>query len=191
MFIPNMPNVPLQQAPVIVLAQAAQPSTKELYGTVGVCYLSPIAEQINPKRDQEGYYDVNPRAYANNIFSFKPLADSQFLGYETAEVNALQSPQHGALSNDLSPSKGNTSYYPKSGYEGKDKVVFLVNIGGYKVKVVYFIKVNALYDRDSHPHVKMYDKYCPHTNPWKISSTLDANGNSTVTAVDYLPFLSN
>jgi hypothetical protein len=153
----DMPDMPPQQAPTIVLAQAAKPSTKELYGTVGVCYLSPAAEQINPERDKEGYYDVNPRAYADNIFSFKPLATPVF-GYETAEITVLQPPQHGTLSNDLSPSKGNISYYPNPGYEGKDKVVFLVNIEGYKVKVVYFIKVNALYDRDTHPHINMYDK---------------------------------
>ena len=46
----------------------------------------------------------------------------------------------------------------------------MVNIDGYKIKVVYFIKVNAAYNFDTNPDVGVYDKNCPKPNPWKISS---------------------
>ena len=63
-----IPDIPPQQAPIIMLARATQPSSKKLYGTVGVCSVSPKAEQIDAEKDKEGYYSLSTRAFAANIF---------------------------------------------------------------------------------------------------------------------------
>jgi hypothetical protein len=184
MLIMDMSGIPPQQAPII-MAQAAQPSTKELYGTVGGCFLSPIATQINPENDKNGNYSLSPRSYAGNIFSRGPGMDPLFgIDYENGKVTVLQPPKYGSLSQNLSSSDQYISYYPNPSFVGNDKVVFLVNIEGYKVKVVYYIKVNAHYSSDINPDPYRTD--CPYpSNWWKISQ--DPNGNSTLTAVDYLP----
>ena len=72
-------------------------------------------------------------------------------------------------------------YLPEKGYLGDDKASFLIERGGIKIKVVYFFKaVNGPLGNSGG------DEYCEKTGiRWKISSTLDANGNSTITSVEY------
>jgi hypothetical protein len=187
MLIMDMPGVPPQQAPII-MAQAAQPSTKELYGTVGVCYLTSKVNQIDPEKDKEGYYVISPQALADNLLSSEPPTDAaaaalNSLDYHNAEVTVLQPPKHGSLSQDLSPGK-DVSYYPNSGYVGNDKVIFLVNIEGYKIKVVYFIKV--LSGTGSNTPETLYHKYCPSPSWWQIST---ATGNANLLASQLAPSL--
>ena len=93
------------------------------------------------------------------------MPPSMELDYVNAQVTVLQPPIHGSLSNDLSPGH-EIIYRPTSGYAGNDKAVFLVNVDGYKVKVVYFIKVGASYNFDTSPD--RYQKYCPTPNWWRI-----------------------
>ena len=78
-----------------------------------------------------------------------------------------------------------TTDIPESGYLGQDSATLLVEIGGFKVKMVYTFKVATAVD------YKNEEVLCPKPY-WKISSTLDANGNSTITSVEYLsPTLSS
>lgn len=88
-------------------------------------------------------------------------------GYEYADVTVLQQPKHGTLSKDLSPQNAIT-YYPNPGYIGNDKVVFLVNIDGHKIKVIHTIKVRDLKDFNTNPFSGT--RYCPAHGWWKISS---------------------
>jgi hypothetical protein len=90
----------------------------------------------------------------------------------------LQQPKHGRL-DDVTG-----FYYPDSGYSGKDSVTYLVEIGGHRVKVMYFIQMNPGVGDES------YRKLCPTPYYWKISTTLDPNRNSTITSVEYLSSLS-
>ena len=162
------------QTQTIVLAQAAKPNATKLYGTMGVCYLSPTAEQINAERDTQGYYSISVIGNADEIFFNGPHMPRLELNLEKAVVTVLLPPKHGTLKPTMRDSLGNdlsagqdTSYYPNAGYVGNDKAEFLVNIEGYKIKVVYFIKVNPLYDTTTHP-VDL--SKCPNPNPWKIST---------------------
>lgn len=166
MLVMAMPDMPPQQAPIVMLAQAVQPSTKKLYGTVGVCSVSPKTEQMDAEKIREGYYSLSTRAYAMNIFSTE--IDPVVLDYENAQVTVLQQPKHGTLSKDLSPSKDIT-YYPDSRFIGNDKVIFLVNIEGYKIKVVHSIKVRDL--KDFNINRGIGSSYCPNPNWRTISST--------------------
>lgn len=179
MLIMDMPDIPPQQAPIIMLAQAAQPSTKELYGTVGVCSVSPKAEQMDAEKIKEGYYSLSTRAYADNIFSIKPL-DHGIVDYENAEVTVLQQPKYGTLSKDLSPGK-DISYYPDPGYIGNDKVIFLVNIEGYKIKVVYLIKVVDIKDFNANPS---HRGECPKFTNWWVISSSKGDTNSLTSELD-------
>jgi len=120
---------------------------------------------MEPEKIAEGYYSLSVRAYAENIFSTRPL-DTGPVDYENARVDVLQRPRHGRLSGDLSPGK-DISYFPDSGYVGDDKTTFMVNIEGYKVQVVYTIKVRDLKDFNTHPGVG--SSYCPRPN-WSTIS---------------------
>jgi hypothetical protein len=164
MLIMPMPELPPQQAPVVILSATAE-RNDGLYGTVGVCTVSPKTEQMDAEKERDGNYFLSPRVYASNIFALRPPVSGE-PNYEQAEVTVLRPPMHGTLSGDFSPEK-HISYYPTSGYVGNDKVVFLVNIDGYKVKVEYLIKIRDQKDLAARPAAG--GGYCPDPN-WWISS---------------------
>jgi len=60
-------------------------------------------------------------------------------------------------------------------------LAFMVERGGIKMKVVYFLKgVEGPLGNTGG------DEYCKKTGiRWKISSTLDVNGNTTITSIEY------
>lgn len=168
MLIMDMPNTPPPE-PIILQARAAHPDTQKPYGTIGVCHLSPTAEQYTALGDARGAYSIDPRITADSLFFEGPHLDRLELDYRKATVSVLQHPKHGTLSKDFSLDK-DISYHPNAGYAGNDKAEFLVNmVEGYKIKVVYFIKVNKLFNFDTNPDVGMYGRYCPAPNPWRIS----------------------
>ncbi|MBZ0093948.1 MAG: cadherin-like domain-containing protein [Sulfuricella sp.] len=172
MFILDTPNVPPQYAPVMI-AQAApvKQGALNLDGTMGVCQLIPSPVVL----PESAEYHLSAWSHAETYLEkFKDVRTN----FDTATVSVLQQPKHGKLvDNDI--------YYPEPGYFGKDSVTFLVENGSYRVKVVYFIQVlNQGIGNET------YKRLCPSPYYWKISSTLDANGNSTLTAVDYLPSLT-
>jgi hypothetical protein len=93
---------------------------------------------------------------------------------------------HGVLQliTSASPSSSDSpdyAYLPEAGYVGKDQATMLVEVNGIKVKVEYFFQAI--------PGVTGNDggaEYCaPKGMFWKISSTLDTNGTSTITSVEY------
>jgi len=78
----------------------------------------------------------------------------------------LQTPKNGYLEGDAST--GEYLYRPNAGFQGQDKVVALVELGEYRVKVVYFI--NVVMDRNVGDDEASISKYCgPKGNFWKIS----------------------
>ena len=114
----------------------------------------------------------------------------------SATITVLQQPKHGTLrliteddrgtlfsssSGPLKPTASLYAYLPEKGYLGKDSATVLVEIGGIKVKVVYFFQaIDGSSGNDG------YEVLCgKRGSHWKISSTLDTNGTSTITAVDY------
>lgn len=168
MLIMDMPDIPPQQASVIIEAKASQTNKDGYYGTVGVCFARPTKEEMSSEKDPNGEYDIAPRVYANNIFyRGSGFPQSHDLDYETSKISVLEAPKHGALSSDLSPGKI-ISYYPDAGYVGKDKVVLLVDIEGYKVKVVYFFKVVSNYEAG---HKGLFKNICPDETNWFQIST--------------------
>ena len=108
-------------------------------------------------------------------------------------ITILQQPKHGILrlvteadgnrfgEGRFDPTSGLYAYLPKKGYVGKDSATALVEIAGVKVKVVYFFQAWA----GGLGNTGLEELCGKRGYRWKISSTLDSNGNSMLTAVDY------
>ncbi|MHB8167308.1 MAG: matrixin family metalloprotease, partial [Sulfuricella sp.] len=190
MLIPDMPNVPPQDVPVMIAqANQAQSSAARAERTVGICQIIPNAPLTTPSLE--------------NVIEPIGTAQDYFYSYENkktvkgpATITILQQPKHGILrlvteadklgAGKFDPSVEDYVYLPEKGYFGKDGVVVQVEIGGIKVKQnYYFYPVDNSFSKD------WEQEYCKKGYHWKISTTLDPNGNSTVTAVDYLPSLSD
>lgn len=188
MLVPDMPSVSPHNVP-IVIAQASQAVDGKAMRTVGVCTPVPNA----------------PANYSlENVIGPKVAAISYFFTYEhknfantvPATITLLQQPKHGILrlvteadrgtlfgstADPLDPAAGLYGYLPENGYAGKDKAVFLVEMAGVKIKVIYFFQ--AVSGGLGSSWIK---RYCGKTGyQWKISTALDTSGNSTITAVDY------
>ncbi|OIQ77099.1 hypothetical protein GALL_412110 [mine drainage metagenome] len=190
MYVPDMPNVPPQDVPVMI-AQANQAQSNNVTKTpvFGVCQPAPSLEFTG-----------------DNTLSPIVAAQSYFYAYEQktvtgpATVTILQQPKHGVLrlvteadrgtlfasSSTFDPTAAEYAYLPEQGY-GKDSATLLVDFGGgLKVKVVFFFQQN-----EGPLGNTGLEDLCSKTGVyWKISSTLAPNGNSTLTSVDYLPSLA-
>lgn len=185
MYIPDMPNVPPQNVPVMIAqANQAQAGDEATTRAIGVCYPAP-SDQYSGENTLSPI--VSAKIY---LRSYEHKAVSS-----TATITILQQPKHGVLrlvteadrgtlfsdtSGPVDPASGLYAYLPEKGY-GKDSATFLVDIGGVKVKVVYFFKEfeGALGNTG-------WEDRCKETGTrWKISSTLDANGTNTITSIEY------
>lgn len=188
MFVPDMPNVPPQNVPVMI-AQASQmqQDPANTNRTVGVCQaLSNPPLGLLPGAVATAQNSLTPAGDA--IQYFRIVENRAISGSST--VTVLENPKHGKLE-DLGTvvfdenghairdtGERSYNYIPESGYLGQDSATLLVEIGGFKVKMVYTFKVATAVD------YKNEEVLCPKPY-WRISSTLDANGNSTITSIEY------
>lgn len=192
LFIPDMPNVPPQEVPVMIAqANQAQVGDVRTTRTIGVCHPAP-----NENYSLENV--VSPIGQAGFYLGYFEGKKVQYIG----TITILQQPKHGILrlvteadrgtilnseGGPLDPASGLYAYLPNTGYVGKDSATALVEIAGVKVKVVYFFQAweGGL---GNYGLEKLCGKRGYH---WKISSTLDPNRNSMLTAVDYMGSSSN
>lgn len=184
MLAPDMPSTEPPQTPPAFLAQAIRTGNNDLYDIVGACHLSPSAKQITISNDRKGYYALSVRLLASSSFADEPHLPPQLnINFEKAGVTVIKKPEHGYISENLAAGT-NISYYPDAGYHGDDKVSFLVTIDGRKITLVYFIKVDPIYDVTTNPDPNMYKNHCPHPNPWRIfpGSGASANDRRPLTA---------
>ena len=128
MFVDLPPDSP-NAAPIMMVAQAKQAQKPSAaMRTVGVC--TPMANLPDDP------------AFGSQTIAFEAVAVNYLAKYEkvnlatqTAKVTVLQLPAHGQLT-------GGDTYKPARGFfGGQDQVSALVELGGYQVKVIYFIKV--------------------------------------------------
>jgi hypothetical protein len=174
-------NFPPQNSPVMI-AQASQgkQSAAKTDRTVGICQAL-----SNPALD-------GAVATAENSLTPAGAATTYFLSFENrkvagpSKVTVLEYPKHGKLEdlgtfvtrNGVQVDTGKKTYdfIPESGYLGQDSATFLVEIGGYKLKMVYVFKVATEVDN------KKEELLCPNSY-WRISANFDASDNSNITAV--------
>jgi hypothetical protein len=134
MFIPDMPDVPPQNFPVMIAqANQAQPSDVTTMRTLGVCFPAPneiysLENVVDPKLEAQAYL----RRYEHQTVKVP------------ATITVLQQPKHGILrlvteadrgtlfsssSGPVDPSDPGYAYLPEKGYVGKDRATVLVEIG--------------------------------------------------------------
>ena len=133
--------------------------------TIGVCHLID-----NPGNPLSGVNAVGPREVAWDFLrqNERPAPTGTIDdAVKAAKVSILQGPKHG----ELKPEEGvDYRYHPAAGYFGEDRVTFLVEIAGYKVKILLFLKVGT----GSWGGTDGYDPYedkknCPQGGIWKIA----------------------
>jgi hypothetical protein len=188
MFIPDMPNVPPQDVPVLIAqSNISQQGATVTERKIGFCQpignMSGVAANltntISPKIDAQIYFDLYEHQKVDGA----------------ATVTVLQNPKHGIFrliteadrgsifssnSGPLDPANPGYIYLPEQGYLGNDSVTLLVDIGGKTVKEVHYFKVVG------HPVNNDGDSEICKKGPfWKITSTLDANGTSSVGRNNY------
>jgi len=188
MLIPDMPNVPPHDVPVLIAqANQAQPGNTTTVRTLGVCSPAP-----------------NHNYSLDNVTDPILLAGDYMQSFEyrkpptTATTAILQQPAHGVLrlvteadrgtlfgstADPLDPNANLYAYLPDSNYVGNDSATVQVVYGnGLKVNVKYFFQsVNRGGLAEN-----WVDTYCSKTGfYWKISNNLSPNGTSTITSVNY------
>jgi predicted chitinase len=180
MLIPDMYAAPPQSPTIVMVAQTnqAQDNTKAAGRAIGVCELVENDETMNVA-------SISAISSAElYIQEYEHLGDFTEEDVNSEKATILQLPKHGTLGKDTEPTlNGMYIYTPNKGYVGKDFAVVLVEIKGIKIKVFYYFHVL------DHETTGLWNLECGKKGgQWKISQ--DANGNSVLTAVDYLPTLT-
>jgi len=175
-FMDVPPNVPAQYTPVIVAQATQTQDPARTDRTIGVCHLVNSLGVAGRDDPLSPVYVISPSETASDYING---FENRYVGLE-GRITLLQGVEHGELREE------DGKYYrytPVADYIGSDRATFLIEIGGLKVKAVYHFKV---IDGGAIGGTEADDKQnCPKGMFWKISTTLDANGNSTITSIEY------
>jgi hypothetical protein len=133
MFIMDIPYVPVQQTP-IVLVQAA---------TLGVVTTPQpdfiLKECQETEHATTAFSGVDP---AGMIKNFIENRDKHYVDLATIKIALLQGPSHGELAPGTSEyARSSYTYDPESDYIGKDSAVFMAEFEGKRYKIVVDIVV--------------------------------------------------
>jgi hypothetical protein len=156
---------------VLVQASQSQQTKMQYERTIGVCHL--VNNPTNaPKVPWAGSDGLSPVVAVGGYFSI--IENNLDFKYEGGRASILEYPKHGVLQ---ATDDESYYYFPDTGYLGKDHVTFLVEIDGRKFKVIHYVQMMEIV-----PEYYGRNKLlCPNGKVWKISTALDANGNSTRT----------
>jgi hypothetical protein len=190
MLIMDMPNVPPQYAPVVIAqAEQAQPqlvvASAMAERTIGVCQLIQGADM-----PPSAFNGMSPTTaawiYLRRVENLSKVVTEETL--VNAKTTLLKGTTHGTLKYfGVNLGEAIYQYYPDSGYKGADQATFLVEMGNYKVTLIYHFKVGGEFGATDGYNSYDDKKNCPNGRYWKISTTQDANGSLVVNSVDYLP----
>ena len=175
-FMDVPPDVPVQYAPVIVAQASQSQDPAKIDRTIGVCHLVNSLGVAGRDVPLSPVYVISP---AETVSDYINIFEKRYVGLE-GNITLLQGAEHGELK------KEDGKYYrytPVANYIGSDHATFLIEIGGLKVKAVYYFKV---IDGGAIGATEGQDKKnCPKGMFWKISTPSDANGNLIVSSVEY------
>jgi len=167
MFVMDVPpDVPPQYAPVVI-AEASQAKRQSTERTIGVCHLV----ENKPEPDFAALSSMDPfgeaSVYLERVEGVK--FDWKSISWKTT---VLQAPEHGRFESN---EKGVFVYLPSDrNYLGSDRATLLVEIGGYKVKVIYHFNVMSDVPGSGAQGSPEQDKrFCPNGRVWKISLNPD------------------
>jgi len=163
------PDVPLQYAPVVIAQKSqAQQSPASFDRTIGVCQLFE-----NPIRDYPGAEGMNAIGPGGEVENYLWAFEKKPINISSAKVSTIKNPEHGVFERR----GGMMIYVPKPDYIGPDRATFLVEAGGLKIKVEYFIEVVDDVAEE------MYEdpEYCPNGPAWRISLNPDDSSSPVYT----------
>ncbi len=154
----------------ITYATAESQDKELLFGVMGACSVSPTFERLENGTDSS-FSDgtsLYPELTALRIFpDAKFNVDLQAAAEaQTGKAQILQQPKNGKV---YLKDGYNLKYLPNKNYVGKDKIVYLVNIDGHKIKVVDFIRVVDFDVKIGENYQRTNKKYCPKSD-WRIPS---------------------
>mgnify|MGYP003386015852 CR=1 FL=1 len=180
MLFMDMPEVPPQYTPIIV-AQASQTKQQNTDRTIGVCH--PIENRLESRLSAVN--SVSPVGAAYDYLKDIERRKIDDAAYLSAKMTLLQAPKHGNLM--LWEGRQTGSYLSTDyNYEGPDRATVLVEIGSYKVKVLYhFVLMQSVPGSGDEGTATDDKSICPNGYMWKISTTTDPNGNLIVNSVEY------
>ena len=161
-----MAEEPLKYAPLkTVQASEVQQAAESVNRTIAICHLM----ENPPTPPGTAVNSISP--IGSLKFYFK-LQEHQVVE-DASKVTVLQNPAHGTLKDVGSESY---RYYPAPGYIGQDSATLLVEMGGYKIKVIYSFHVLPGPIGDD---TLDYERLCPN-EVHRISATsinIDDNGS--------------
>ncbi len=166
MFVMDVPDVPPQYAPVVI-AQTTQArrTQAETDGTIGVCQL--VSNPIR-KLESGAYSAVNSVGPLGATGVYLYRQEGKKIG-EMGTVTILNEPAHGILE-PIEGARGTGFYFiPEPDYIGSDRATFLVEAGGKKYRVEYFIQVQTGIGVGDYENPQL----CPNGEYWKISLNPD------------------
>ena len=160
MFVMDMPAVAAEAAPIVLAQVVTKPDSVRAQKSVGICSII----------DNTPGWPANEVRVANGIDPATSV-QSYLFRFEHQEVSLpgkitlRQAPTHGSLE------FRNGEFYEyvpsSSTYSGNDTASFLVELGGYKVKVMYVFHVLTQGVADTPEFI---EKTCgPKGDMWKIS----------------------
>ena len=165
MFVMDLPVVINGGAvPTVMVAQAAHVNSDTYSRVVGICHLVQSVGSAVPAAEN-GENSLSPSQAVKNYFLSRE--DIKVTGVGTVRV--LKAPAHGVMKDQ---GDGEYSYIPNVGYVGKDLAVMHVEIGDYKVEVIYYFQAlnHALGNTG-------YKDLCGRNGTyWKISSANPFDG---------------
>jgi hypothetical protein len=194
MWIADAPTQTIDPPAIYLAANKTTVNQTNAAHKLGVCALvSYPSMDVYPILDAGGYTSM----YMHKTMDFANNPNGG-LRADTV-VRIIEQPKHGILEqihhNLTDFSKFDYRYTPdaKEDYVGDDCFVMEVSAGGITVKIYYTMSVDVgqvTYILNEKNERIPDPTRCPKPNgeSWKISQ--DANGNSTLTAVDYLPSLT-
>lgn len=173
MFVMDVPpDVPPLYAPIVVAeaAQAKDPARTDR--SLGVCHLI-------DNRPEQRLSAINSLGPVGEAWAYFKKREGNIkleeADYYAAKMTLLQAPEYGELRLHESTQSGR--YYPSnSNYVGPDRATVLVEIGKYKVKVLYFFNILPSVGGGTDGYNPHDDKqYCPQGKGrvWRISLNPD------------------
>jgi hypothetical protein len=138
MFIMDMPYVPAQETP-IVLVQAATPAVPQPDYLLKYC-----AEKASTGGTRYVMNSVDP---AGGLKNYLENRDNHYIDITAIKITLLEGTKHG----ELVPGKFAFMYEPTEGYVGKDKAIFMAEFEGKRYKIIVELHVFDVAPMESLP----------------------------------------
>jgi hypothetical protein len=132
----------LPDAQVMLVAQAPRPAESSKERVLGVCMPVGYIAPVDPNGEENGFVPTNTAVSYFKRYEKQTFVESEYPD-PIKDVKVTRQPTHGRVT--AKPLPGNNEvdwlYLPDVGYEGPDRVDFVVQVKDQPVRLVYYIQV--------------------------------------------------